>query len=93
MFNTLINNADDTEDTLSKSADDIKLVGASDVVKCRASNQRGLEKFEDQAHRNLKKFNNGKKACIWGGPTQHIGLGSGETARVAVLLKKLKRDL
>lgn len=39
------------------------------MVKCRASNQRGPEKFEDQAHRNLKKFNNGKKKGVHLGRT------------------------
>lgn len=72
MFNNLINNAGHTEDTLGKSTDDIKLEGVSDIVKCKASNQRGLGKFEDQANRNLMKFNNGKKKGVhlgWTNPT------------------------
>ena len=39
------------------------------MVKCRASNQRGLEKSEDQANRNLIKFNNGKKNGVHLGRT------------------------
>lgn len=34
------------------------------MVKCRPSNQRGLEKFEDQANRNFMKFNHGKKEGV-----------------------------
>lgn len=42
------------------------------MVKCRASNQRDLEKFEDQANRNFVKVSNGKKKGVhlrWTKPT------------------------
>jgi len=93
LFNSLINYTGDTEDTLGTSAADIKLGGGSDMVKCRASNQRGPEKFEEQANRNLMKFSNAEKKGAHPGQTNpHIGPGSGETARAAAPLERPKRD-
>ena len=69
------------ECTFMKSADDIKLKGATDARKGRAALQRALDRLEQRVNRNPTKFNRNKcKALYLGGKTpctdKGWGLGS-----------------
>ena len=57
------------ECTFMKSADDIKLKGATDARKGRAALQRALDRLEQRVNRNPTKFNRNPNAkpCTWEG--------------------------
>jgi len=64
------------ECTFMKSADDIKLKGATDARKGRAALQRALDRLEQRVNRNPTKFNRNPtkfnrnpnaKPCTWEG--------------------------
>ncbi|CAM4533257.1 unnamed protein product [Lepidochelys olivacea] len=61
LFNIFINDLEDCVDyALSKFADDTKLGGELDMLEGRDRIQRNLDKLEDWAKRNLKRFNKDK---------------------------------
>ncbi|CAM4389901.1 unnamed protein product [Caretta caretta] len=61
LFNIFINDLKDVVDcTLSKFADDTKLGGEVDMLEGTNRIQRALDKLEDWAKRNLKRFNKDK---------------------------------
>lgn len=82
LFNIFIGVWNDgAECTLSRFADNRKLIGIVDIVGGCDAIQRDLNRMEKWAIRNLIMFNKGnEKSCSWGGVTPCAIAGWGLTA-------------
>jgi len=74
---TSLNDVDHgTESTISKSANDTKLVGLTDMPQGRAAFQRDLNRLQKWADKNFMRFNKGKGKLLHLGRNNKYVLGA-----------------